>query len=423
MKRYCISDTAHEKTSTSKMNLKIHPQTLMEFAKNVDFMNDIQQKDKPERDRMVALLSLVNSQTGESFNKIDNENKVKIDFFSECNEDIMDLYNVDSIASSEEDMYETILLHILKMPVVYLDISLHIYYTILYQKTEGKFTNLLQDNWLKEEKENFRSQRKSWKAYKKKAKGLYMPFDINENTLKSEAYGYQSQKCIQIQDFAPNLIRLYYANSELRNIFTDTQSANTRKYYSENISSVYQSSYIHVDRVEEIWLLERILGINLARELYSLLSPIMPLNFSLIEKEFQQPIIDIVHQIIKLQGVYSRCVLVHKLKEIVKIRRYGHKTEQLEPLKIMDYLIQILKECMNSISEEFGYREYKEYRNIKKEVNEKGVDSLKNHCNELLDEYFHVDKEYYILNKHESSIKNEKLYSLIQKAIINELKI
>ena len=422
MKRYCISDIAYEKTSTSKMNLRIHPQTLMEFAKNVNFMNDIQQKDEPDRDRMVALLSSLNSQTDESFNEIDDENKVKSDFFSECNEDIMNLYNVDSIASSEEDMYETILLDILKMPVVYLDISLHIYYTILYQKTEGKFTNLLQDNWTKEEKENFRSQRKSWRAYKKKAKGLYMPFDIDENTLKFEAYDHP-QKCIQIQDFAPNLIRLYYANSELRNIFTDTQSANTRKYYSEYISSVYQSSYIHVDRVEEIWLLERILGINLARELYSLLSPIMPLNFSLIEKEFQQPIIDIVHQIIKLQGVYSRCVLVHKLKEIVKIRRYGHKTEQLEPLKIMNYLKQILEECMNSISEEFDYREYNEYQNIKKEVNEKGLDSLKNYCNELLDEYFYVDKEYYILNKNESSIENKKLYSLIQKAIINKLKI
>ena len=422
MKRYCISDIAYEKTSTSKMNLRIHPQTLMEFAKNVNFMNDIQQKDEPDRDRMVALLSSLNSQTDESFNGINDENKVKSDFFSECNEDIMNLYNVDSIASSEEDMYETILLDILKMPVVYLDISLHIYYTILYQKTEGKFTNLLQDNWTKEEKENFRSQRKSWRAYKKKAKGLYMPFDIDENTLKFEAYDHP-QKCIQIQDFAPNLIRLYYANSELRNIFTDTQSANTRKYYSEYISSVYQSSYIHVDRVEEIWLLERILGINLARELYSLLSPIMPLNFSLIEKEFQQPIIDIVHQIIKLQGVYSRCVLVHKLKEIVKIRRYGHKTEQLEPLKIMNYLKQILEECMNSISEEFDYREYNEYQNIKKEVNEKGLDSLKNYCNELLDEYFYVDKEYYILNKNESSIENKKLYSLIQKAIINKLKI
>ena len=164
MKRYCISDIAYEKTSTSKMNLRIHPQTLMEFAKNVNFMNDIQQKDEPDRDRMVALLSSLNSQTDESFNGINDENKVKSDFFSECNEDIMNLYNVDSIASSEEDMYETILLDILKMPVVYLDISLHIYYTILYQKTEGKFTNLLQDNWTKEEKENFRSQRKSWRA-------------------------------------------------------------------------------------------------------------------------------------------------------------------------------------------------------------------------------------------------------------------
>lgn len=422
MKRYCISDTAYEKTSTSKMNLKIHPQTLMEFAKNVDFMNDIQQKDEPERDRMVALLSSLNSQTGESFNRIDNENKVKIDFFSECNEDIMDLYNVDSIASSEEEMYETILLDILQMPVVCLDISLHIYYTILYQKTEGKFINLLQDNWTKEEKENFRSQRKSWRAYKKKVKGLYIPFDIDGNTLNFEVYGYQPQKCIQIQDFAPDLVRLYYSNRELRNIFADTQSADTEKYYSKNISSVYQCSNIQVDRIEEIWLLERILGINLAREVYSLLYPILPKNFNLIESQYQPLIIEIVHEIMKLEGIYSRCLLVHKLKIITKIKIISMNLE-LNPLEFLSYLLTILQKSVKLISETFTDYEQSEYSIIKKQTEETGIDDLKDKCENLLEQFFYRADHYYWLNGIEHiDIDEEKFYSLIQKIVIAELR-
>lgn len=415
MKRYCISDEVYEKAPASKISLRIHPQTLMEFAKNVNLRNDVQQKDESERDRMVSMLrSKLDLVPDESFNRIDRENKIKRDFFSECNEDILALYNGDTFASNEEEMYETILWDILQMPTVCIDINLHIYYTILYQENKGKYTNLLQDNWTKEEKEDFREKRKSYKAYKKRTEGHYIPFKIDDST---------PEKRIQIQDFAPNLIRLYYSNSELRNIFTDTKSADTKKYYSVGISSVYQSPYIHLEGVEEIWLLERILGINLARELYSLFSRILPTNFSLVESKYQPLIIEIVREIMNLQGVYSRCLLVHKLKEILKIRRYGHEIEQSEPYEIMTYLKQILKNCVNSISEEFDYREHKEYQIVKEEATKKRSYSLNNNCKELLGKYFHVENGYYILNENESLIKNERLYSLIQKAIIYELKI
>ena len=149
----------------------------------------------------------------------------------------------------------------------------------------------------------------------------------------------------------------------------------------------------------------------------------MPTNFSLVESKYQQLIIEIVREIIKLQGVYSRCLLVHKLKEIVKIRRYGHETEQSEPYEIMTYLKQILKNCVNLISDEFDYREHKGYQIVKEEATKKRLETLNNNCKELLGKYFHVEKGYYILNENESLIKNERLYSLIQKAIIYELKI
>ena len=90
MKRYCIPDEVYEKAPASKISLRIHPQTLMEFAKNVNLRNDVQQKDESERDRMVSMLrSKLDLVPDESFNRIDRENKIKRDFFSECNEDIL----------------------------------------------------------------------------------------------------------------------------------------------------------------------------------------------------------------------------------------------------------------------------------------------------------------------------------------------
>ena len=59
---------------------------------------------------------------------------------------------------------------------------------------------------------------------------------------------------------------------------------------------------------------------------------------------------------------------------------------------------------------------------MKKDITEKVLDSLRDNCRELLDIYFHVEKGYFILNENESSIKNESLYSLIQKVVISELK-
>lgn len=411
MERYCIFEKAYEKPTARKMNLKIHPQTLMELAKNVNLSNEVQHVTDPKRDKMVALLaSASNSKIDKSFEKIDEENKLKIDFFSECNEEILALYDVDSRASNEEEMYETILFNCLQTPVVRLDMNMHVYYTILYQNSKKNYINLLPDNWTKDEKEKFRSQRKSCNAYIKKAEGIYFPFEIKENRTRR----------IRIQDFAPNLVRLYYSNKELRNIFSDTQSDDTDKYYSSNILSVYQSPNMHMDRLEEIWLLERMLGINFAREVYSLFLPILPKNFSLVKRQFQPLIIGIIHEIVKLQGVYSRCLVVHKLKEIVKIRRYGHEIEQSDPYEMVLYLKQILQNCMNLISEEFDYREYQK---IKTHITENGLDSLNNNCKKMLNEYFHTENGYYIMNGNESFIKDESLYSLIQKAIINELKL
>lgn len=82
MERYCIFEKAYEKPTARKMNLKIHPQTLMEFAKNVNLSNEVQHVTDPKRDKMVALLaSASNSEIEKSFTKIDEENKLKTDFF------------------------------------------------------------------------------------------------------------------------------------------------------------------------------------------------------------------------------------------------------------------------------------------------------------------------------------------------------
>lgn len=130
MERYCIFEKAYEKPTARKMNLKIHPQTLMEFAKNVNLSNEVQHVTDPKRDKMVALLaSASNSEIEKSFTKIDEENKLKTDFFSECNEEILTLYDADSVASSEAEMYCSILYNIFESRVIDVDIFMHSYYS------------------------------------------------------------------------------------------------------------------------------------------------------------------------------------------------------------------------------------------------------------------------------------------------------
>lgn len=409
MERYCIFEKAYEKPTARKMNLKIHPQTLMEFAKNVNLSNEVQHVTDPKRDKMVALLaSASNSEIEKSFTKIDEENKLKTDFFSECNEEILTLYDADSVASSEAEMYCSILYNIFESRVIDVDIFMHSYYSILFSETKDDYVGLKQMNWTREEKETFTKARNNIRHNKESKR--FVPYHINE----------KFKRKIEIQNFAPDLVRLYYLNKEYRNIFFNTQDSDNLKYFSSEISSVYTESILKLNRIEEIWLLERLLGINLARELYSLFSVILPQNnFALINVKYQPFLRDIIKEIMKLEGIYSRCFLVRKLKIITRIKISSMNCE-LNSLEFLRCLLSILRKSINLIAESYTNYEQSEYTKIKKEVDMEG---LKEKCEDLINSFFYIADHYYCLNGSEYiAINNEKLYALIQKIIIDELK-
>lgn len=59
-----------------------------------------------------------------------------------------------------------------------------------------------------------------------------------------------------IQNFAPNVSRLYYLSREVRQIFTKVKKINTEKYSYNKMKSLFDSDYVSINRIEEIWLCE-----------------------------------------------------------------------------------------------------------------------------------------------------------------------
>ena len=175
--------------------------------------------------------------------------------------------------------------------VIDVDIFMHSYYSILFSETKDDYVGLKQMNWTREEKETFTKARNNIRHNKESKR--FVPYHINE----------KFKRKIEIQNFAPDLVRLYYLNKEYRNIFFNTQDSDNLKYFSSEISSVYTESILKLNRIEEIWLLERLLGINLARELYSLFSVILPQNnFALINVKYQPFLRDIIKRNYEIRG-------------------------------------------------------------------------------------------------------------------------
>ena len=93
---------------------------------------------------------------------------------------------------------------------------------------------------------------------------------------------------------------------------------------------------------------------------------------------------------------------------------------ELNSLEFLRYLLSILRKSINLIAESYTNYEQSEYRKIKKEVDMEG---LKEKCEDLINSFFYIADHYYCLNGSEYiTINNEKLYALIQKIIIDELK-
>ena len=185
-------------------------------------------------------------------------------------------------ATTEEIMYQDILASVYGEELMLLDIYLHMYYTVLYEKNKNSFVPLAGGKKLKicencrEQKEvnkcvlcdkfrecekyiNYRDysnvlkrKRKNWGDYEKNKESegkRYLPFDIKENKTKKKSLesGKEYYEEVQILDFAPEVTRLYYISKEFRNIFNGGKKVVEDKFWITNAINLFKANEDEID--------------------------------------------------------------------------------------------------------------------------------------------------------------------------------
>lgn len=194
-----------------------------------------------------------------------------------------------------------------------IDIYLHTYYTLLYNESENFKITLLDLKWDDDIKDEFQNKRDNYRKNQDKSSSAFQPFEIREEPTCNR---------VNIPDFAPNLVRLYYVNPAFRNIFKQVEKEDKYKYNQiKEIVSEYkkvckQGSYEL--RKEERWLLERLLGCKLAYALYIFFSKVFH-NSNIQKKEYKNIMTPMIEEILKYPGVYGRCAIVPWCKSVYEL--------------------------------------------------------------------------------------------------------
>lgn len=398
MERYCFTE---KELSGSKLKvcpyIRVDTFTMMECAKNYAPSN------------LVECEGVV---------------KEMLPLFPECEAEIQELFSTRSdedYAESDKDMYYDILDYSFSSKLVDLDVYLNIYYTLLYKQNRDCYTPFTETRWTSEQIKKIREKRKDCKKYIKEHPKKVIPFIIKEENI-------ETFKEAKIQDFAPNVSRLYYLSSKFRLLFTDTEKANAGKYSYEEMRGIFVSDDISVNRIEEIWLCEYLVGINLAMMFYSFFNPILKdIGFPVIEKELREIICKIIREIMKVDGIYTRCLLVHKLKIIYEIKLKSELFNSKFNYKELLYYIyeEILHKRMTVYVETMDQlkREVLDYGNTE-ELEKIFLKELEESSESLIREHLGCSDGYYLLKKLSKVTVGEKdrMYMLIQKIILSERK-
>ena len=235
-------------------------------------------------------------------------NKDKGILFPECQDDIKSIIeqskNTQNFAQTEAEMYGDILLSGLDEELIELDVVMHIYYTMLYHRDEKKYIPFLKAEWNSDQKVKIREERKSCKRYEKREQSKRKaPFEISEN----DESGF-----IKIQDFAPEIVRLYYISGKFRNIFKSIKNVNAEKYMRDQIINIAKNEkLVEISRIEEIWLYERLIGLNIADTWYSFWSKVfIGIESTTIEKDYVDIIEEVIKAVMEWEGIYSRNLIV-----------------------------------------------------------------------------------------------------------------
>lgn len=350
--------------------------------------------------------------------------KEMLPLFPECEAEIQKLFsprNDEDYAESDKDMYYDILDSSFSSKLVDLDVYLHIYYTLLYKQNRDCYIPFTETRWPPEQIKKIREKRKDCKKYIKDHPEKVIPFIIKEENI-------ETFKEAKIQDFAPNVTRLYYLSSKFRLLFTDTEKTNAGKYSYKEMRGIFNSNDISVNRIEEIWLCEYLVGINLAMMFYSFFNPILKdIGFPVIEKELSDIICKIIREIMKVDGIYTRCLLVHKLKIVYEIKLKSELFNSKFNYKELLYYIyeEILNKRMTVYVETMEQLKRKVLSYGNAEESEKTfLKELEESSESLIQEYLGCSDGYYLLKKLSRVTVGEKdrIYMLIQKIILSERK-
>lgn len=333
-----------------------------------------------------------------------------------------DMNNKDEII---ENMCEEILTMDYDKELIKLDVYLHMYYTSLYKENKERYVDLIPSEWKKDKKDDIRKRRKNLNHYisitEKDAEKK--PFKIIEKIQRKKArnsdrYVYGKT---QIMDFAPNIVRLYYMSKEFRNIFnSDINDDEYEKYkYSNVINFLKKYSVIKIGRMEEIWLMERLLGINFSLVLFAFFNELFrENNFKEIE-DYRTDIYKIVKKIMNWKGIYSRTEVVKKLMLICEIKKYQNENVELKCL--LEYIQKILQKNSDKLKKYYEREVQKRYEWCKDYT--VSLKDLKKVCKNLLPQLCKKRKNYWLVEintfiKIEDDNKEKRLYALIQKVVL-----
>ena len=174
--------------------------------------------------------------------------------------------------------------------------------------------------------------------------------------------------------------------------------------------------------MEEIWLYERLIGLNIADTWYSFWRRVLNgIEYTNIEKEYADIIEKLIKAVMKWEGIYSRNLIVERLKLIYEImlnvdREMGEKSRK-----------QVLEKLFESVS--FTLKNDVDFETVEREIYTHltwSLEEVKTRAEELVDKKlicrdrcFHLKRNYENIIPKEDSEK--KLFALIYKTIIKIL--
>lgn len=348
----------------------------------------------------------------------------KTDDFVECAEEITamikDATDTRKISDSACDMYLDILTSAFDSIYVDFDIYMHLNYTRCYINSKNKFVPLIKDEWDKNSIEEFKKKRKNLKNYIKNNEVKTTPFIIEEkDDKKTTEKGKVYYGTTQVRDCATDIARIYYLSHEFRRLFDLKEKSSPKKYYFEEMKRKLQVKDVVIKKHEDIWLCERILGINSALSFYSFFEVVFKdQTIKTIESNYLDIMDKIIGIIMEWEGVYSRTIIVHKMKILWEfLNRTQRSVEQKDYIK--DFLEYIYEKILCAVMPKqiIKYQVYS-YLVMKQKKFDYTIQMEK--WKKYFDECIVEKNGYYFAKQNVQTVENERLYSMIQEIVISK---